>query len=196
MKKLLLIAAVAVFTLTSVNAQEETTTGGFAQGDLFVSGTASYSSEKFMDNKAEVFAFVPKVGYFVADNIAVGLQLGYGFAKAESGSVDTGDVNAFRAGAFARYYSKPASQFSLFGELSFDYVTSEDKLADYKENGFDVTIAPGLSYFVSDRFALEATVGLLSYSSSKPDVDGAEATNSFSTGLDFSNINFGLVYKF
>ena len=103
MKKLFFVAAFAVFSLTSVNAQEDNTKGGFAQGDLFVSGTASYSSEKFMDDKAEVFAFVPKIGYFVDDNIAVGLQLGYGFTKAESGSTNIGDVSAFSAGAFARY---------------------------------------------------------------------------------------------
>lgn len=36
MKKLLFTAAIAVLGFTSVNAQEEMTTGGFANGDVFV----------------------------------------------------------------------------------------------------------------------------------------------------------------
>ena len=94
---------------------------------------------------------------------------------------------------FTRYYNKPANQFSLFGQLSVDYLSLNDKISDAKATGFGVTIAPGISYFVSDNFALEATVGLLSYNSVKP--DGGESTNTFDTGLDFSNVSFGLVYK-
>ncbi|MNY83339.1 hypothetical protein D3C86_2260380 [compost metagenome] len=53
-----------------------------------------------------------------------------------------------------------------------------------------------MSYFVSSNFAIEAGLGVLNYTSEKPDVDGAEARNTFNLNLDLSNVNFGVVYKF
>ena len=194
MKKLVCITALALLAFSNANAQDSNdTTVGFANGDIFFSGTASYVTNKFGEEKDETFAFVPKVGFFVSDNIAIGGQVGYGFSKEEFEGEEVGNLQIAQLGVFARYYNKPANQFSLFGQLSVDYLSINNKIADAKATGFDVTIAPGISYFVSDNFALEATVGLLSYTSVKP--DGGESTNTFSTGLDFSNVSFGLVYK-
>jgi|SRR5690606_15653092 len=194
MKKLVCITALAFLGFSNANAQDSNdTTGGFANGDIFFSGTANYTSSKTDELKEETFTFIPRVGFFVADNIAIGAQVGYGFSKEKFDGDEVGNDQVLLVGAFARYYNKPANQFSLFGQLSVDYLSSEDKITDAKATGFDVTIAPGVSYFVSDNFALEATVGLLSYNSVKP--DGGESTNTFSTGLDFSNVSFGLVYK-
>src|SRR5690606_27786883 len=181
MKKLLCITALAFLAFSNANAQDSNdTTGGFANGDIFFSGTAGYISTKTDDVKTESFEFIPRVGFFIADNIAIGGQLGYEFGKSEAGDVETQDYNTLSVGAFARYYNKPANQFSLFGQLSIGYNSTKNNLSDQKENGFDVTIAPGISYFLSDNFALEATVGLLKYETSKP--DGGESTNTFSTG--------------
>jgi hypothetical protein len=62
MKKVLL-SALAVFAFTFANAQEEETKseGGFAQGDLFVSGAVTFGSEKTGDFKANSFEFAPKL---------------------------------------------------------------------------------------------------------------------------------------
>uniref|UniRef100_UPI004049CDEC outer membrane beta-barrel protein n=1 Tax=Gelidibacter sp. TaxID=2018083 RepID=UPI004049CDEC len=194
MKKLVCITALAFLVFSNANAQDSNdATGGFAKGDIFFSGTANYTSSKTDDVKDETFAFIPRVGFFVADNIVIGGQVGYGFSKEKFDGEEVGNDQLFIVGAFARYYNKPANQFSLFGQLSVDYLSLNDKISDAKATGFGVTIAPGISYFVSDNFALEATVGLLSYNSVKP--DGGESTNTFDTGLDFSNVSFGLVYK-
>ena len=45
MKKLLFTAAIAVLGFTSVNAQEDTTVGGFEKGDVFISGTVGFGTE-------------------------------------------------------------------------------------------------------------------------------------------------------
>ena len=109
---------------------------------------------------------------------------------------DTVDANEFAVGAFGRYYFAPASQFSLFTELGVDYFSGDDKLADVGYDGFDVAFAPGISYFVSKNFAIEATVGVLGYSTTEADFDGAESTDNFNVGLNFEDISFGVVYKF
>jgi len=53
-----------------------------------------------------------------------------------------------------------------------------------------------MNYFLNSNFALEAKVGVLGYSSDKPDFDGAEATDNFNFGLNLNDITLGLVYKF
>ena len=67
---------------------------------------------------------------------------------------------------------------------------------EYEANGFNIGLAPGVSYFVSSNFALEASIGLLSYDTTKPDFDGAESTDTFDLNLNLNNISLGLVYKF
>ena len=199
MKKLVLVAVAAVFGLFSVNAQEEkATVGGFENGSFFATGTVGFGSEKFADEKVSQFTFSPSVGYFVSDNIAVGVALGVTSGKEEDGVSEDLKLNSFTAGAFGQYYFTPAKQFSFFGQLSAAYVASkaEQGPVELKTNGFVAGLAPGISYFVSDCFALQASFGVLSYTTSKPDVDGAESTDTFDFGLDLTDINFTLTYKF
>lgn len=201
MKKLLFsIAALAAFGFAQ--AQEGTATSGFSKGDVFVSGAVGYSSEETVDLKTTEFQIVPRVGYFVSENFAIGAQLGYISREyplsTEFGYVDVKN-SGFQAGAFARYYSTPASAFSFFGQLSATYAsvkTEVDGGEDFKTNGFEFGVAPGISYFVSDHIALETTFGMLGYSSVKPDVDGAESTDTFNLNLDLTNVTFGIIYKF
>lgn len=199
MKKLVLTVA-AVFAFGFANAQEkkEGSGAGFGKGDVFVSGIFTISSEKQGEDKSNSFGIEPKVGFFVTDNIAIGGKLGYMSDKSESAGVDTNDESTFTVGAFGRYYFTPSNDFSVFANLGLDYNSITDNLTDpeFKVNGFDIALSPGFNYFVSDNFALEASFGRLGYSSTKADVDGAEAANEFGLELDLRSISFGLNYKF
>lgn len=188
----------AVMAFGFASAQETTTEGGFTQGDIFISGSVGYGTDKTGDAKESTFNFSPKAAYFVTNNIAVGVNLGYTSTKDETSPQEV-KTNSFEAGAFGRYYFTPASKFSIFGQLAAGYVTNKTEVegqGEYKSNGFNVGVAPGVSYFLSKNFAIEATFGILGYNTSKPDVDGAESTDSFNIGVNMSDINFGLVYKF
>ncbi len=200
MKKLLLSAA-AVMAFATMSAQETATTG-FSGGDSFLTGSLGYSSTKTGDFKTDEFTITARYGYFVTNNIAIGPQIAYmsGTTMEEGpfGELVDVDTNAFEVGAFGRYYFTPARNFSFFGQLELAYGTakSETEFGEVKANGFGVQLAPGISYFVSDHIAFEATFGLLGYNTVKPDVDGAESTDTFQIGADFTQINFGMVYKF
>jgi len=201
MKKVLL-SLTALFAFGLANAQEATTSnGGFSQGDVFITGAVGFGSESTGDVKTNTFTFSPKAGYFVSENIAVGLSLAYTSTKDEAPGIDGTEetkTNSFGAGAFGRYYFTPASQFSIFGQLGAGFQSDKTETGDVesKSNGFNVGLAPGVSYFVSEHFAIEATFGILGYNTSKPDADGAESTDEFNFGLNMSDINFGIVYKF
>lgn len=198
MKKIVL-SAVAVMAFGFANAQETTGTTGFSKGDVFITGAVGYGSESTGDDETNTFTFSPKAGYFVTENIAVGLQLGYTSQTETEADIDT-DTNSLEFGAFGRYYFTPARNFSFFGQLGLGITSSKTEVegidGEFKENGFNVALAPGISYFVSEHIALEATFGLLGYKTTEPDVDGAESTDTFNIGANFSDINFGIVYKF
>ena len=200
MKKLL-FAAVAVFAFATANAQEESNEG-FSKGDVFVSGAVTFGSEKTGDFKENSFEIAPKVGYFVTENIAAGLSVGYVSNKVDNGFADATN-SGFGVGAFGRYYFTPASKFSLFAELGVNYtgysyefnpdtLTATD--ADVKELG--VNLGAGLNYFVSSNFSIEAGVAVLGYTSNDNGGDGAEKTNSFGFGGDWRAVTFGVNYKF
>lgn len=195
MKKVIL-SALAVMTFGFANAQEGNGNGGFSKGSMFVSGAFSIESSKTGEFKTSGFEIEPKFGYFVTDNIAIGGKLGYASVKEEALGVDTSDDTALTIGAFGRYYFTPASQFSLFGQAGFDYSSVEDKLADTKANEIGINVGLGLSYFVSNAWAIEATWAGLGYTSNDNGGDGAEKTNTFGLNADLRAISFGVLYKF
>jgi len=201
MKKVILTVA-AVFAFGFANAQEEAKGEGFSKGDVFISGSVGFGTTKTGDAKNNSFDISPRAAYFVTENIAVGVKLGYTSEKDEPNALTETKVDKFTVGAFGRYYFTPASKFSMFGQLGFDYNNSKvtntvgGVSTEGKVNGFDVALAPGVSYFVSKNFALEATFGELAYKTSKPDADGAESTNNFGLNVNMASIKLGLVYKF
>ncbi|GAA4883030.1 hypothetical protein GCM10023311_01430 [Flaviramulus aquimarinus] len=196
MKKLFLCAAVAVFAFSSMNAQEEGKTYGFSQGNIYASGSLNFNSSKTGDFKDNSFNFIPCVGFFVSDNVAVGAQLGIGSSKSENGSSTISEFSTFAVGAYAKYYFTPAEQFSFFGRFGVNYESAKNKISDVKADGFAFELNPGLNYFLSECIAIHATFGALGYSSFKQDTPGAESTNNFGLNLDLKDIGFGVIVVF
>lgn len=197
MKKVLL-SAVALLAFGFANAQEETKgNGGFAKGDVFVSGGVGFSSAKQGEFKESSLNFSPAIGYFVSDNIALGARLDVMSAKEDDFGDET-TMSGFGAEVFGRYYWTPASQFSVFGEagVGFGSQKFESGPSEAKFNTFGINAGVGVSYFLNSNFAIEAGWAGLGYNSVKEDAEGAEAYNEFGLNVDFSAINFGLVYKF
>ena len=198
MKKLFLCAAVAVLGFVNVNAQDDSK-GGFSEGDLFVSGSVGFNSTSQDEAKENSLNFSPSIGYFVSDNIAAEFGLIVGSNKFEEGDFESTNSN-FGASLGATYFFTPSNQFSFTVGAGVSYVSSKSEIEgiddESKVNSFAIAVAPGINYFISDQFALRASVGALSYSSSKADFEGAEAVNSFGLNLNLSDINFGIVYKF
>jgi outer membrane protein len=187
MKKIIL-AAIAVMGFTFANAQ----TTGFSKGSTFISGAVGIASEKTGDAKTNGFVIEPRVGYFVSENIALGGKLGFSSLK----DADDSKTNAFTVGAFGRYYFTPASQFSVFTQLGVDYTGYKYKPGNGKSNELGVGLGLGLSYFLSNHFAIEANWAGLEYSVNNNGGHGADKTNNFYLGSDLRAVQFGVVYKF
>lgn len=205
MKKLFL-AAIAVFGLTNMNAQEDDKTFGFSEGDIFVEGNIGFNSsnDKNDDEKSNSFSISPKVGYFINDDLAIGGELMFNSSKTEVAGADTSKFSGFGVGAFARYYFLDLGErFKTNAEFGIGYASDNNKLADEKENTIGAGLGLGINYFVTEKIALSfGFKNILSFSSSKLDEDGAEAESGFNFGFGDvanpfgGNASFGLLFVF
>lgn len=205
MKKLLMFAAIAVFGLSNVNAQDEPIFG-FYEGDVIVEGNVNFNStnDKNSDTKTNEFGISPKVGYFLSDDLAIGGMLDFNSYKREVAGTDTNKTSGFGFGVFGRYYFlELGERFKTFTELGIGYNTDDDKIADLKENTIGAGLTLGINYFVKENIALSFGLdNLLSFSSSKLDTSGAKAETNFNLGAGSVNnpfggtANFGVLFKF
>ncbi len=205
MKKVIL-SAMAVFALSFANAQEGEPTFGFSEGNIIVEGNIGFSStnDKNTETKTSGFNFNPKAGYFISDDLAIGLELGFGSNKAEVAGTEVSKSSSVGIGAFARYYFLDlGARFKTYGEFGLGYNTENQKTpGDYKINTLGVGAGLGINYFVTDNIAINfGLTNILSYSSSKGDWDGAEAENEFNFGFGqfnnfFETATFGMTFKF
>ena len=199
MKKIIL-SAIAILTIGLANAQSKGTSEGFSKGNIFVTGGFSLNNrtDNATDVKTNSFAIAPQVNYFVTENISVGAKVGYGSSVTKNATVDLSDQSVLTFGVQGRYYFTPASKFSLFTGLGFDYDSITNNLSNPKTkvNGFELGLGLGLNYFVSENWGIEATFAGLSYGTSKSDATGAKSTDTFSLGANLSAVTFGVNYKF
>lgn len=201
MKKIILtVLALSAFGFANAQSKKESNSG-FAKGDVFVSGALTFGSDSKVTNyKQDNFVFAPSIGYFVSENIALGVNLNVGSGNVQATSASgTNKTSTFAAGLAGRYYFTPASQFTLFAELgaAFGGVKSTPAIGTAsKVNSFGVAFTPGLNYFVSKNFSLETKIAVLSYVSAKGDWTGAENASSVRFGVDWSAVSFGVNYKF
>lgn len=205
MKKLFLAAFVAVFSLSSANAQEESeSTFGFAQGNFIVEGNIGFNStnDKASDTKTSSFNLSPKVGYFFTDDLAIGVQLDLGSSKEDDGFGEL-KTNSFGAALFARYYFlELGERFKTYGEFGLGFASAKAEMGgmEAKASGFGAGLGFGINYFVTEKFAINFGLSdVLSYSSYKP--KGGDAYTEFNGNINvfnnfFDTAQFGLTFKF
>lgn len=195
MKKLLLsITALFLLSITAVSAQ------GF-QGKWWVMGQAGFGTEA--DGNIKNYSILPVVGVFIAPATTVGLGVGYLGSTDETSSTTKLTNGVFIAQPLVRQYFPVAEKLMIFGQasvpLQFGKATMEtgNVKTDAKFTSYGIEIAPGVDYFLSDHFTIEATFGLINWNSTKP--KGGDATNDFGIGLNsgfLGGVNFGLKYIF
>jgi outer membrane protein len=214
MKKIVLTFA-ALVAFTFANAQEaETSTFGFAQGDVMLEGNFNFNSENNKDagTKTSSMNFNPKVGYFITDDFAAGISLGLGSGKTETeipGFPTTETTSSrFDFGVFGRYYFLDLGErFKTYSELGLGMASTKNEDAagnETKENGFNAGVGLGINYFVTENFAINFTLAnVISYNNVKEEAGGVEGegTTEFGVNLNefnnfFSTAQFGLTWKF
>lgn len=185
MKKILLTLTAVTAMTFAANAQTE-------KGTHIVGGQIGFETSKVKDtdNKNNSFSIAPQYGYFVSDNFALGLGLGYSWDKAELGDKET-THDSFTLTPYGRYYAGN-SNVKFFGQLSVPMAWGNEKIDGDKfanTANYGVELAPGVAYFPAPRVGIEFKVrGLYFESNSRElEADNAKVTsNSF--GLDANSL--------
>lgn len=150
-------------------------TQGFAQiekGTLLAGGAFSLRTTK---NNSQ-FSLNPNIGFFVANNFAVGAGLSINFSK--QGEIKTTELGV---GPYARYYvGKGNTKPFIVAEAN--YLTATNKTGDIKNTstGVGYLLGAGFAAFVSDMVAVE---GLAGYNYS--DFNGTSGSGGFAMRLGF-----------
>ena len=200
MKRVLLLFAITIASITTANAQEEDNYG-FSKGDTYITGHINFNTTKQGDVKTTNFNFQPSIGYFVSENIALNGSLLIGSSDTDApAQIFTSDNTRYGGSVGASYYFTPSNRFSFLLSLhgTYEHITAKNSNIpnDVKFNTFGIALTPGVNYFLSENFALSASTGALSYTTSKQDISGAESLNQFGLNFNLSNISFGATYRF
>lgn len=186
MKKII-TSLMALSLIFSASAQDASAEGGM-KGTYLLGATQDITSTGWSD-----IAITPSVGYFVSDNIAVGI--GFAFASTnDNGDPATAGENktsSIEFSPFLRYYMNDklflVGGFGLTNGSSTTTTTGNPDV-ESKLSGFGINVGAGLSLMWGERVAIEPAF-LLSTSSSKTEVgntstDGPSGLNAgFQIGL-------------
>lgn len=187
-----------------------------AAGGLFVGGSFNFStgSEKGKSATTTVelssdlsFGIAPKVGFFMSDNMAVGASIGFSTYRNEVAAANrVTNINDFEITPFARYYMG-SGNFGLFGEgiISLGFGGSSTTIGNITTEGpptnsLRIGAIPGVYYFISENFALEAQFGFFGLDRSvvKTGTGDTEVRNidsQFLFNFNPGTITFGLMYR-
>ncbi len=153
--------------------------------------------------------FSPTFGYFVTDNIAVGVRLGLGGTN--RGQVTTTDGKTtenissfdFNAEIFGRYYMEVATNLYFFGDAGLGFGSASwtdrttdglDKLKDDDKNSissFGINIAPGLAFFPSEKWGIDFTLNRIIGYNMTTTTRETPAPGSVKTERSTSDFNIG-----
>jgi hypothetical protein len=143
----------------------------FAQttkGTMMLGGTAGFDVQ-FID-AAETNPFTldlqPQLGFFVADNIAVGGNIGLTYFKVSDVS-----TTSLAISPFGRYYLG-SNNIKLFLHAQIGYLTGSTNFDGDKtsSNGYQLQFGPGLAFFLNQHVAIE---GLFAYDKWGGDFDAS-----------------------
>ena len=162
MKKLGLLLIVLMTTITIFG---QTTKGNFvlsgATGLQFISSseTSVYHGGDGIESKISSFSFMPTFGYFIEDNIAIGLSgnistqtVKYSFGKMKSNSVVI--MPTFL------YYFPLDGKIRPLVQAGFGYSSekspynSDYSVGNFKYSGAVVNLGGGISYFITEKTSI------------------------------------------
>lgn len=193
MKKLLLLGAFAAFGLVSAQNSEGQSEG--FKGKWFVMGQAGFNTT--LDGTVNSYSILPAVGTFIAPTVAVGGAVGYAGSSVKNSDVSNG---LFVVQPLVRKYWGITDNLYIFGQASVPLGFGKNTDAsgtDTKYTAYGIEVAPGLDYFLSSNWSIEAQFGVLGWSGTS--VKDGGSTSDFNFGLNsglLDGVKFGIKYVF
>jgi hypothetical protein len=210
MKKLVLIAFVMLIAIPMVTRaqikkavpvaksspmQSMDMSSPTAKGKWLVGPSFGFNSTSYDDGNATIkqsyMDFQPEIGYFINDNISLGLSLALGADQVRVDGTATDKSSTFFVAPTLRYYLPISSKFQFLGKLQVPVGANKTTLdsgvdVDEKSTQFGVQAIPAFVFFPSNKIAIEMTFGSLHFNSRK---EGGVTENNFGLSI-LSDNNF------
>jgi len=179
MKKLVLIAGIALISLTAA-AQEQQSEG--LKGAWFVTSQFGYQQTKTADAKSTNLTVMPIVGTFITPTVAVGAAFGYINVKSESDLGPAANTGVVVVEPLVRKYWNVAGNLYFFGQLAAPIMSGKEKESDLKVTQYGVAMSGGFDFFVTKYFSVEFSYDLANFTSTtlKPQTGDKTTINNFS----------------
>jgi hypothetical protein len=173
----------------------------------FGTSNQDFSSETNQNiNKNTLFRIQPRFGYFVVNNVEIGIALDYTHVNQNSlqqrqpVTESENTTTTFGIIPYIRGYKSINKNLLLFvqGEIGYSTIQSEFQnnsrnISTGSGNEFRIGIKPGITYFISKRMALEASLGGLTYNNSNQDFESRNDDNTFNQSDSSGNsFNFSI----
>ncbi len=124
------------------------------QGAWMLGGTAGFQSDNPKPDDGETNTTIdlsPNIGYFIGDNLGLGVALRFRSQSAEDGIQDN-STTEFAIGPFIRYYFADA----IFAQLGANLgLSDDDSTIEFDEGFTELELGVGYSFFVDNSVAIE-----------------------------------------
>ncbi|QNR23110.1 outer membrane beta-barrel protein [Croceimicrobium hydrocarbonivorans] len=163
--------------LTGIGSQ--IVSGGAQTNSIsFTTYTVRYSNpdQDLSDqDKLSSFHISPRIGYFIFDHFATGINFSYYYAKSEVPDWSTTKTNQYLVGPFVRYYY-PFEKFWLFSEIdcAFGGTKTSFQVINYNEQEYNSTLfkyqfALGIAMPLHEKISLDLGFSYSSSTADEPD---------------------------
>lgn len=175
MKKLMMIAVMAVVAAISASAQ------------TYVGGSFGYKNINPGDgeDKINTITIAPELGYNLSDKWAIGTTVDFDYTKKGDAS-----TTGFIVAPYARYTVAHIDKIRLFLDGTVEFGTYKVKGQD-ANSAWGIGVKPGVAYDVNDKVSLIAHVGFFGYS----DTHKFDGNKTFALGVD-NTLSLGFYYNF
>lgn len=173
MRTILITFLLTLLFTFSINAQSR-----LSEGNIFLGGAATIGNVSSVGG-ASYFSYrlTPTLGYFVTDKIAVGGNVGI------SGNNNSGEMeSSLVLSPFIRNYFITTERMGLYGAASLPLTLIND-------DRVGLNVSAGLTFFATERIALEARTSLFSLTRR---LGGSETTN-LNLGLNTNSVGLGFL---
>jgi hypothetical protein len=178
MKKILLVAAVALFGLTT-NAQDKKESKGL-EGVWWAAGQVSFDSSKTGTAKSDSNMILPIVGTFISPDVTIGLGIGNIASKTVNGAgVTTAEGSTFVVKPLVRKYWNVSGGLFFYGQAALPIMMGKDKISDGKTSSFALELAPGFDYVVNKWLTVETSFTVFNVGSTTSTPKVGDKTTTF-----------------
>ena len=203
---LIFVLIILVSELYGQDLRGKTTIGG----NIYYSSGTSTSD---WDRKSSSFSVIPIISHFVADDISIGLGLGYGSTMYESEydfyyliskSKTTSKSYFINSNVTFYHFWGEGIYFFGQGDFSIGWGKRESDINNdnekFKTSSISIDIRPGLFYKLNKKIGLELSIGSLGYSKTeeKPEEDYDDVPKTvdenYKASFRFDSITFGARY--